>query len=162
MASLLRTSLPAETLHEIAMYLPRYILKTLLVFQPHPLGKIASYVYFSKLSLYLGVPGIPLRYMGHEPQGSNDELVMWHNRRSSDILMAIVESDFGKRIQKLRVYAACSGSENHTDMLALQIGESVCSLAFELPPHYSALQACWSLPSPRLTDLGVFNVKGVF
>jgi hypothetical protein len=147
MVSSLRTSLPVEILHEIVFYLPRYILKSFLVFQPHPLGKIASYVYFSKLSLYLGILGLPLRYMGHEPQGSDDELVMWHNRRSHDILTTIVESDFGKRIQKLRVYAACSRSENHTEVLELQMGESVCSLAFQFP-HYSGLQACSYLPSP--------------
>ena len=50
--------LPAEILHEIAQYLPCHILKSLLIFQPHPLGKITSYVYFSTLSLHLGVIGM--------------------------------------------------------------------------------------------------------
>jgi hypothetical protein len=139
MALSLRTSLPVETLHEIALYLPRYILKSLFIFQPHPLGKTASYVYFSELSLYLGNFGLPRQYMGYEPQGNNDKLAMWHNQRSRNILTTIVESDFGNRIQKLRIYAAYSGSGNHTDVLESQISKSVCFLSIQFPPHYSGL-----------------------
>lgn len=47
--------LPIELLYEIVLYLPRHILKLLLLFQPHPLGRIASYTYFSSLTLHFGV-----------------------------------------------------------------------------------------------------------
>jgi hypothetical protein len=59
---------------------------------------------------------------------NDDELVAWHNQRSHDILETIVESDFGKRVQKLIIYAACSGmTGNHAEVLASQIGVLIFS-----------------------------------
>jgi hypothetical protein len=64
----------------------------------------------------------------------HDELMKWHNKRSRDILITIVESDFGNRIQKLRIYAS------QTDTLGLQMG--VCALRFnEFTAHFN-LQTC--------------------
>jgi hypothetical protein len=40
----------------------------------------------------------------------HDELLRWHNKRSRDILIAIVESGFGNRIKKLRIYAGPDGT----------------------------------------------------
>lgn len=120
--------LPVELWAEIISYLPRYILKSLFIFHPHPLGKIASHVYFSTLSLHFSIFHDHKRYadMYRSCCESNDEwlkwhdeLVKWHNKRSCDILMTIMRSDFGNRIQKLRIYA---GSDGQTDTLALQIG----------------------------------------
>jgi hypothetical protein len=122
------THLPVELWTEIISYLPRYNLKPLLIFQPHPLGKIASHIYFSTLSLHLGVFGSQLlcydMYRSwyestDEFVKGREELIKWHNKRSRDILTTIVESDFGNRIQKLKIYA---GSDDETDTLALQIG----------------------------------------
>jgi hypothetical protein len=117
--------LPAELWAEIISYLPRYTLKSLLIFQPHPLGIIASHNYFSTLSLHLGVSRCHRRYVhicgnhwdpDDESVKWHDELMKWHNKRSHDILITIVESDFGNRIQKLRIYAG------QTDTLGLQMG----------------------------------------
>ena len=41
-----------------------------------------------------------------------DGLMKWHNKRSRDILVTIVESDFGNRVQKLRIDAGTEGQEN--------------------------------------------------
>jgi hypothetical protein len=101
----------------------KYTYLNLAIFQPHPLGKIASHVYFSMLSLHLGVfryqMGHMYMYSGYESDDERDELMKWHNKRSHDILITIMESDFGNRIQKLRIYA---GSDGQTDTSGLQMG----------------------------------------
>ena len=111
-------SLPTETLHEIALYLPRYVLKSLLLFQPHPFGRIASYLYFSVLSLHFGEGDLGWTAM--------EELNEWHNKRSRDILMAVIEdNDFAKRVQTLKIYSP--GSED-TEPLVFQMGKLKHSL----------------------------------
>lgn len=127
--------IPAEILHEIALYLPRHILKSLMIFQPHPLGKIASYVYFSTLSsLHLGVIGMSTQCTIREPPEHHDKLVTWHNKRSLNILKTIMDSEFGKRIQKLIIYSACSAKPgNHPEVLASQRGVPIAYRPFILP-----------------------------
>ena len=112
-----------EILHEIVLYLPRHILKCLLLFQPHPLGQIASYVYFSTLSLHLGVSSLHKRYIGScDELWRNDELIDWHKKRSQQILETIVENDqFAKRVQKLKIYAPSPSSAEDSHTLTFQI-----------------------------------------
>jgi hypothetical protein len=115
--------LAMETLHEIVLYLPRHVLKRLLLFQPHPLGQIASYVYFSMLSLHLGVSNLHLRYIGvgSDPR-RDDGLIEWHKRRSLQILQTIIENDqFARRVQTLKIYAPSHSAED-SDTLAFQMG----------------------------------------
>jgi hypothetical protein len=103
--------LPNETLHEIVLYLPRHVLKSLLLFQPHPVGQIASDLYFSKLSLHFGA---------RDKYKEMDALAKWHDERSRDILLTIVEkSSFAKKVQTLKIYSP--GSKD-TDALTFQIG----------------------------------------
>jgi hypothetical protein len=114
-------SLPTETLHEIVLYLPRHVLKSLLLFQPHPVGRIASYLYFSMVSLHFGVRDYG-RYTSSWGE-SNEVAVLrkWHDKRSHDILMAIIENnDFAKRVQTLKIY---SPGPTDTDALVFQMGK---------------------------------------
>lgn len=110
--------LPVETLHDIVLYLPRYTLRSLLVFQPHPLGNVASYVYFSTLSLHFGIRCNHRWYFGnqHEQTVEDLELLEWHNRRSHEILTTIIggEAGFSCKVQRLKIYAP--GSTNSDDL----------------------------------------------
>jgi hypothetical protein len=120
--------LPTETLHEIALYLPRHVLKSLLFFQPHPVGRVASYLYFSVVSLHFGVRDSD-RYSSIWGE-SNEmiELTEWHEKRSYGILMAIIENnDFAKRVQRLKIYSP--GSKD-TDALTFQIGKLIAQACF--------------------------------
>ena len=102
-------SLPTETFHEIVRYLPRDSLKTLLLFQPHPLGQIASYVYFSTLALHFGMRKTHL-ITEAEPRGRlgplvDDPLTVWHQKRSDEILKTILnDANFATKIVRLKLY----------------------------------------------------------
>jgi hypothetical protein len=112
-------SLPAETLQQIVLYLPRQTLQTLLLVQPHPLGQIASHVFFSKISLHFGVRCYHKWHLGvmHKKVIDNPELLDWHNKRSHEILMHIVENDqFANRVQTLKIYAPDLGN---SDMMSM-------------------------------------------
>lgn len=102
--------LPTETFHEIVRYLPRYSLKTLLLFQPHPLGQIASYVYFSTLALHFGMRKTRLMLeagsRGRLGPLVDDPLIIWHQKRSDEILKNILNNaNFATRIVRLKLYA---------------------------------------------------------
>lgn len=113
--------LPTETLNQIALYLPRRVLKSLLDFQPHPFGQIASYLYFSTLSLHFGVRDFDRYEIGWGESPEAVALREWHDKRSHSILMTIVEDDnFAKRIQTLKIY--CPGLED-ADTLVFQMGK---------------------------------------
>jgi len=118
----LNMPLAMETLHDIVLYLPRHVLKRLLLFQPHPLGQIASYVYFSMLSLHLGVSNLHLRYIGIGSELRRDDgLIEWHKRRSQQILQAIIENDqFARRVRTLKIYVPRSAEDS--DTLTFQMG----------------------------------------
>jgi hypothetical protein len=159
------THLPVELWTEIISYLPRYNLKRLLIFQPHPLGKIASHIYFSTLSIHLGAFRSQLLYYNRyrswcestdEFVKGRDELIKWHNKRSRDILTTIVESDFGNRIQKLKIYA---GSDDQTDTLAFQIG-AVCPLGFKMCHSFQFADLLVSA-LPKLTRLKILECNGL-
>lgn len=138
--------LPVELWTEIMFYLPRYILKSLLIFQPHPLGRIASHIYFSILSLRLGTSRYYEQYMEEFTscwESNDDTSVEWHNKRSHDILVTIVESDFGNRVQKLRIDAA---TEGQADTSVSLMGVISLFLNFSSAAHFSP-QTCSFLPS---------------
>jgi hypothetical protein len=80
-------------------------------------------------------------YSGYESDDA-DELMKWHNKRSHDILITIVESDFGNRIQKLRIYA---GSDGQTDTSGLQMG-ALYFFHLKFTPHFN-MQTCSFLRS---------------
>ena len=110
-------SLPVEILQQIVLYIPRQTLQTVLLVQPHPLGQIASHVFFSKLSLHFGVG---YNYKGHhgltKRAGGNPEFLHWHVKRSQEILMHIIENDrFASSVQTLKIYALASSGD--PDML---------------------------------------------
>lgn len=108
-------NLPIEIFQLIAQNLPRHILKTLLVLQPHPLGQVASYIYFSTLSLHFGVYHHHWWYLINfqEHLLKNHGLPEWHKKRSYDILMSIKGGgDFAKRVKRLKIYAPGSSDSN--------------------------------------------------
>ena len=115
--------LPNETLHEIALYLPRHVLKSLLFFQPHPVGQIASDLFFSTLSLHFGVHDSDRNSHSLNWGIANgvEGLIEWHENRSYGILMTIVENnDFAKKVQPLKIY---SPGSRDTDALVFQMGK---------------------------------------
>lgn len=111
--------LPIETLHNIVLYLPRHILRSLLTFQPHPLGQIASYVYFSTLSLHFGVRPHHQWYLGTEIDGQQEDLDLleWHDRRSHEILTTIIEggANFAHKVRRLKIYAPGSLADDELE-----------------------------------------------
>lgn len=99
--------LPVETMHQIALCLPRQTLRTLLQFRPHYIGQVASYVFFSRLSLHFGVDCTYRWHSGirYEKEAPDPELLRWHNNRSYQILMHIVaDNSFANRVWKLKIY----------------------------------------------------------
>ena len=116
-----RPSLPIELLQEIVLYLPRHILRSLLLFQPHPLGRIASFIYFSSLTLHFGVNGNHLwhPFSSHSPEDDVVKKVLEerHEKRSHEILEAMINgAHFANSVQTLKIYAPGS------NQLTLQMG----------------------------------------
>lgn len=80
-------------------------------------------MYFSTLSLHLGIFPKYARYrdifLSYCWESNEDEsvewregLINWHNKRSRDILVTIMESDFGDRVKKLRIDAGPVGQKD--------------------------------------------------
>lgn len=87
---------PVECLYNIVHNLRRQDLQSLLLYQPHPLQQIAFYLYFSTLSLHFGVRSLhrwhfPTDHEKESENNINDDLLQWHNKRSQEILMAIID-----------------------------------------------------------------------
>jgi hypothetical protein len=120
-------SLPTEILHEVALYLSRHVLnlKLLLLFQPHPLGQVASDLFFSVLTLHFGIRILPTWLMftndiswNGELVPANDLLTKWHEKRSNEILTTIInDAAFAKKIRRSKLYAL-----GDLDELAPQLG----------------------------------------
>src|SRR5882762_3883907 len=113
------SKLPTEILHEIACYLSRRTLKTLLVFLHHPLGQIASYIYFAELTLNFGVPGLgrPIYYHWDVTEYA---WMTRHEKRTNEILMAIVQD--AKFATRVRVLELNSFHIDVLDKLVPQLG----------------------------------------
>jgi hypothetical protein len=151
--------LPYEILHEIALYLPRRVLKCLLLFQPHPVGRIASDLFFSTLSLHFGVRDsdryTPFRNWG-QAYGM-EALIEWHEKRSYDILMTIIENDnFAKKVRTLKVYSPCS---RDTDPLIFQMGKIKHKLWSLVGSFY--LAGLLNLALPKMSRLRVLECYGL-
>jgi len=135
--------LPTETLHEIARYLPRYVLKSLLLFQPHPVGQVASYVYFSTVSLHFGVRD----NYGSWESDETSALMEWHDKRSFDILMTIAaNNDFAKKVQTLKIY---SPGMKDADPLVFQT--NLLNIALPKMTRLRALECYGMLKPMRVT-----------
>jgi hypothetical protein len=118
--------LPTEIIHQIVKSLPRHVQQLLILFQPHPLGQVASYAYFSTLSLHFGVRNNHRWHITTEDErnSKNPELLEWHNKRSSEILTCIIDGgNFATRVKKLKIYTPGSAD---SDGLADQICTSSC------------------------------------
>ncbi|KAF7319017.1 J domain-containing protein [Mycena chlorophos] len=97
-----------EIWREIALFLPRKDLKTLL-FVPNMLSRVASQLLFRKLDLHLSIPP------DHE-----EGALLTYARRTADILSrVIVDPAFGGFVRTLRVYSYAVGKD---DSMAFQIG----------------------------------------
>lgn len=74
---------------------------------------------------------------GYGSDDERDELMKWLNRRSRDILITIMESKLGNRIQELRIHI---GSEGQTDTSGLQM-DAVYSFILKFTLHFD-MQIC--------------------
>ncbi|KAJ7211270.1 hypothetical protein GGX14DRAFT_534642 [Mycena pura] len=102
-----------EIWREIALWLPRRDLKTLL-FVPNALSRVASQLLFQKVDLYLSVTP------AHEEAVSSADIVPNYARRTADILTRIiVDSSFGGFVRTLCIYSHAVGK---VDSMAFQIG----------------------------------------
>ncbi|KAF7316283.1 J domain-containing protein [Mycena indigotica] len=101
-----------EIWREIALWLPRKDLKTLL-FVPNALSRVAGQLLFRKLDLHLSVPP-------DEDTITNPGIIPSYARRTADILSrVIVDPSFGGFVRTLRVYSYAVGKD---DSMAFQIG----------------------------------------
>ncbi|KAG1808003.1 uncharacterized protein BJ212DRAFT_1449154 [Suillus subaureus] len=110
----------AEVWREVALYLPKRDLKSLLSI-PHVLSRIASQLIFREIDLHFTASPEP-----PEPMTDAGELDAWHYQRSADILTRIlVDPVFASQVRSLSVYAVVSDT-SHT--LAFQTGMLINSL----------------------------------
>ncbi|KAH7908391.1 hypothetical protein BJ138DRAFT_1012902 [Hygrophoropsis aurantiaca] len=97
----------AEVWREIALFLPRKDLKSLLLV-PHALSRIASQLLFCEIDLHF-TSACPESNASRSIDWLlvDKELEAWHYQRSADILTRIlVDATFASHIRSLRVYAA--------------------------------------------------------
>lgn len=96
-------SLPAELWYEVATWLSRPDLKTLL-WVPHPLRRFACDLFFQDISLQLDV------YDNVMLENNPDliELEDWHSRRSLEIITRmIISPTFARRVRTLKIRMFC-------------------------------------------------------
>ncbi|KAJ6595905.1 hypothetical protein DFH09DRAFT_1135934 [Mycena vulgaris] len=137
-----------EIWREIALWLPRRDLKTLL-FVPNALSRVASQLLFRKLDLHLSVPP------------DHDDAASAHAQRSADILTrVIVDPPFGSFVRTLCIHSHAIGKD---DSIAFQIG----MLANALPKlinlrnvYISALSEN-TIPLLRLLQLSSVRIRGL-
>ncbi|KAJ6623273.1 hypothetical protein B0H10DRAFT_1909418 [Mycena sp. CBHHK59/15] len=109
-----------EIWREIALYLPRRDLKTLL-FVPNALSRVASQLLFRKLDLHLSVsPDNEDTGNGWGGPAAIREHTSRYAQRSADILTRIiVDAAFGTFVRTLCIYSYAVGKD---DSMAFQIG----------------------------------------
>ncbi|KAF9265919.1 hypothetical protein L218DRAFT_1075455 [Marasmius fiardii PR-910] len=96
-----RSRFSPEIWREIASFLPRKDLKTLLLV-PNPVSHVASQLLFRQLDLHFS--GLPPEYPEEENEWSLDK--DRHSQRSADILARIItDNSFASGIRTLRVYS---------------------------------------------------------
>lgn len=109
-----------EIWREIALWLPRRDLKTLL-FVPNALSRVASQLLFRRLDLHLSVPP------------DHDELAVSsaaYAQRTADILTrVIVDPSFGGFVRTLCIYSYATGKD---ESMAFQMGECLCGSAVKV------------------------------
>ncbi|KAG2363903.1 hypothetical protein BDR07DRAFT_1403054 [Suillus spraguei] len=118
-----------EIWREIALYLPKRDLKSLLLV-PHALSRIASQLIFREIDLHftalLEPPRADNRYRYIYGDHDEQELDTWHYQRSADILTRIlVDPAFASQVRNLSVYAVISDPSH---ILAFQTGMLINSL----------------------------------
>ncbi|TEB33996.1 hypothetical protein FA13DRAFT_1754030 [Coprinellus micaceus] len=105
-----------EIWREVALFLPRRDLKTLL-FVPHILSRVASQLLFRELDLHF--TGGEGGYGGYGYGGGEDE--GRHAQRTADILTRlIVDQKFANAVRTMRIY--CSARRDRDGSMAFQTG----------------------------------------
>src|ERR1700683_5192738 len=120
-----RFQLPAEIWREVASWLSRPDLRTLLLV-PHPLRKFASDLFFRDIFLQFDVyayhRGDIQLYPGLE------ELEAWHSKRSLDIMTRILrDSRFASRVRSLRVHMCDHRQTGSVDIINFELSEHFLS-----------------------------------
>ncbi|KAJ7108597.1 hypothetical protein C8R44DRAFT_842911 [Mycena epipterygia] len=139
-----------EIWREIALWLPRRDLKTLL-FVPNALSRVASQVLFQKLDLHLSVPP------NHDDAGAPAH----YAQRSADILTrVIVDPSFGSFVRTLCIYSYAIGKD---DSMAFQIGMLTNALPklVNLRNVYISALSENTVPLLRLLQLSPVRIRGL-
>ncbi|KAF8428027.1 hypothetical protein L210DRAFT_3652430 [Boletus edulis BED1] len=114
----------AEVWREIALFLPKRDLKSLLLV-PNALSRIASQFLFREIDLHLTAAVEPGATEGHyrplqQGEVRCQDVDVWHYQRSADILTRIlVDPHFAGQVRCLKVFAV---SYDVTQPLAFQVG----------------------------------------
>jgi hypothetical protein len=132
----------------------------LILLQPHTLRQIASYIYFSMLSLHFGVCSLHWWHIiikkDRQLRSNNPVWFEWHTRRSHKILTSIIDgSSFATRVKKLKIYApGLADSDNSKD----QIGMSQCVFISHI---FNTISALLKLALPKMTRLRASECHGL-
>ncbi|KAH0833814.1 hypothetical protein J3R83DRAFT_10974 [Lanmaoa asiatica] len=113
----------AEVWREIALFLPKRDLKSLLLV-PNALSRIASQLLFREIDLHLTAAmepgGAESRLRPIHGESVDQDIDAWHYQRSADILTRIlVDPHFASQVRSLSIFAL---SYDVTQPLAFQVG----------------------------------------
>ncbi|KAG8220747.1 hypothetical protein J3R82DRAFT_2161 [Butyriboletus roseoflavus] len=113
----------AEVWREIALFLPKRDLKSLL-FVPNALSRIASQLLFREINIHLTAAvepgGADSRFRPTQGESVDQDIDAWHYQRSADILTRIlVDPHFAGQVRSLSIFAL---SYDVKQPLAFQVG----------------------------------------
>ncbi|KAJ7029224.1 hypothetical protein C8F04DRAFT_1288746 [Mycena alexandri] len=141
-----------EIWREIALWLPRRDLKTLL-FVPNALSRVASQLLFRKLDLHLSIPP------DHDDAANASTC---YARRSADLLTRlIVDPAFGGFVRTLCIYSYAIGKDDSS--MAFQIGMLVNALPklVNLRNVYISALSENTIPLLRVLQLSAVRIRGL-
>jgi hypothetical protein len=138
-----RVRLPAEIWREIANWLTRPDLKSLL-HVPHPLRKFASDLVFRDIFLQFDVYSSCSGDV--QLNRRQEELQAWHSQRTLGIMTRILRDwRFAGRVRSLRVHMCDHRSGGPIDVINFELSESAApSLAFQILLCLSPRLSCRS------------------
>ncbi|KAJ7152259.1 hypothetical protein C8R43DRAFT_479950 [Mycena crocata] len=143
-----------EIWREIALWLPRRDLKTLL-FVPNALSRVASQLLFRKLVLHLSVPP------DHEDALGNAGAYASYAQRSADILTrVIVDPSFGSFVRTLCIYSYAVGKDESMAFQIGMLGNALPKLVNLRNVYISALSEN-TIPLLRLLQHSSVRIRGL-
>ncbi|KAK0216415.1 hypothetical protein IW262DRAFT_1400103 [Armillaria fumosa] len=153
-----------EVWREIALFLPRRDLKTLLSV-PHPLSRVASQLLFRKVDLHFGEGEGGQSF--DEGEGGEWEKERDRDQRTADILTRVItDPSFARVVRTLRIFATVNSHNSfQTGILSNALPKMInlrrvhiSSSADGVLPVLKILQSC----SPKLNGLSLHVPDGLF